>query len=442
MTQRKQGFNTWYLAGFLFSFLACQFSPTTISAQDESAGTFGASYLKIPVGAALMSVPDVVVGMDPDGSLAFSNPAGLARLPRGHAFFSRAAWLDELSLNAASVVLPVPAYDMGLSFGTRLLQAGELRGYDSNSQVVSEDTYYGLALSGALSKQFTSLGLSLGVGLTYLRERLPGETGDGLSMSLGASYLRGAHYVGMFAQDLGGKISFEGRDYPLDSRYVLGYGYAFNRGWGRLDVGTQLVVSRSDIKRVQFGAAYHLPRFFVLRGGVDRAFDAPTTAQFPLSAGFGVRYGTLMLDYAFTPQDYFANTHTFSVGVSFGAGAAMHTASELTLVRAEVPGPVPHPSKQLAKEGTPDVKPSQPSADPSASPTATFLIVAGSHTRAESARAEARALQLVKVPAEVEPTGERFIVLVGRFQTRTAAEKALARYEKQGHRFEIQAKAH
>lgn len=449
MTQRKQGLMTWFLAGFLFSFWICQFSPTAVVAQDEGTGSYGAAYLKIPVGPTLMSVPDVLAGMDPDASLAFSNPAGLSHLTRGCAFFSRAAWLDELSLNAASVVLPVARYDMGFSLGTRLLQAGTLLGYDSNDRVVSEESYYGLAISGALSKRFSPLGLSLGVGLNYLRERLPGETGDGLSMSVGASYENGAHHVDVFAQDLGGEISFEGRDYPLDSRVVVGYGYAFVQSWGRLDVGTQFAVCRSDMERLQFGAAYHFPRFFVLRGGLDRPFDSPTTTQLPLSAGLGVRYGTFMLDYAFTPQEYFENTHTFSIGVSFGHGGASHRGSAPGAAGARTTGPA---TPQGATPMTEDLsvplsgtatRPTSPAAVPSQGASAQepaltkYLIVAGLHARAESARAEARALQLVKVPAIVEERQGGFGVLVGRYDTRKAAEKALASYERQGHRFQI-----
>lgn len=430
MMRRKQGAPKRRLAAILFLLLSCQLFPTTTLAGDETAGTFGASYLRIPVGAALMSVPDVVAAMDPDGSLAFSNPASIAWVSQSCVFFSRATWLDELSLNAAGAVVPFPKYDLALSLGSRILYAGQLKGFDNDGEVVSEDSYYGMALSSALSKKFQRLGLSVGVGATYMREHLPVEVGDGVTMSFGASYERNNHHIDIFAEDVGGDISFEGHDYPVDGRYALGYGYAFNRRSGRLDVGTQAMFSHSKLNRVQLGAAYHFHRFFIFRGGFDRPFDAPETAQLPFGAGLGFRYGTMMLDYAFAPQEYFASTHTFSVGFSFGAGAA----------RSAVMAPVLEPTASSPEfNPRPVVKSGSSSPNPGREPKTNYAIVAGVHSRAESARAEVRALRLVKVPASMETAGDRFKVLVGRYQTLEAANSALERYEKQGHRFQVEA---
>jgi len=430
MMRRKQKGERQRLAGLLFLFITCQCFPTALFAGDETAGTFGASYLRVPVGAALMAVPDVVASMDPDGSLAFSNPAGISRVSQSCVFFSRANWLDELSLNAAGAVVPIPRHGLAFSFGSRLLYAGELNGFDGDDQVVSEDSYYGLALSTALSKRFDGLGLSLGVGVTYMREHLPAETGDGLAVSFGMSYERSSHHIDVFAEDVGGTMSFEGHKYAVAGRYALGYGYAFNRGWGRLDVGTQIVFSHSALSDVQLGAACHLNRFFIFRGGFDRAIDGAQDDQLPIGAGLGFRYGSLMLDYAFTPQEYFTSTHTFSVGFSFGGGS-MGGAT----LSAAVP-PVPSSTNLAAeraasKEPAPVKKPKEQAAK--------YEIIAGVHSRAESARAEIRALRLVKVAASLETVGDRYKVLVGRYPTLEAANSALERFEKLGHRFQLEA---
>lgn len=430
MMRRKQKGTRRRLAGILFLLLTCPFFPAILFAGDDTVGTFGASYLRVPVGAALMSVPDVVAAMDPDASLAFSNPAGIAWVSQSCVFFSRANWLDELSLNAAGAVVPFPRYNLALSVGSRLLYSGQLQGFDNDDQVVSEDSYYGLALSTALSKKFERLGLSVGVGATYMREHLPAEVGDGVTMSFGASYERNNHHVDVFAEDVGGDISFEGHDYPVAGRYALGYGYAFSRSWGRLDVGTQVMLSHSELDRVQLGAAYHFHRFFIFRGGFERPFDAPETAQLPFGAGLGFRHGTLMLDYAFTPQQYFASTHTFSVGFAFGAGAA----------RSAMMAPAVEPAGASTNSTPrPADKPEAFSATPPRETTPKYAIIAGVHSREESSRAEVRALSLLKVPATVETVGNRFTVVIGRYKTLEAANSALERYEKQGHRFQVEA---
>jgi hypothetical protein len=187
---------------------------------------------------------------------------------------------------------------------------------------------------------------------------------------------------------------------------------------------------------------YHLPRFFILRSGLDRVFEGPATARLPLSAGFGLRYGNFMLDYAFTPQEYFENTHTFSVGVSFGGGSGVIQTGEP--VYGAIERAVPVAGAQPAATARQDVSDSAGTATPGSKPTpaTTYAIVAGSHARVESAESEARALTLVKVPATVEADQDAFVVVVGRYASQKEAKKALIRYENRGHRFEIRPEPH
>ncbi len=432
MMRRKQKGVHRSIAGILFLLVTCQFFPTTALASDESVGTFGASYLRIPIGAELMCVPDVVAAMDPDASLAFSNPAGISRVLHSSVFFSRANWMEELSLNSAGAVIPIPRHGLAFSIGSRLLYAGEVNGFDGADQLVAEESYYGLALSTSLSKEFKGTGLSVGAGVTYMREHLPAEVGDGFAMSVGASYERGNHRVDAFAEDVGGQISFEGHEYDVAGRYTLGYGYAFRRSWGRVNVGTQVVFSHTELSDLQLGAACHLNRYFIFRAGVDSPVDGTPGEQLPFGAGLGFRYGSLMLDYAFTPQEYFANTHTFSVGFSFGGGRSVAPALSSAAGPKSSPAALSIPSQPAAQEVPPVA--AQPK-----KPAVTYEIIAGVHSREESARAEIRALRLVKVPASLEPAGDRFKVLVGRYDSLEAANSALERYEKLGHRFQIEA---
>jgi hypothetical protein len=69
-------------------------------------------------------------------------------------------------------------------------------------------------------------------------------------------------------------------------------------------------------------------------------------------------------------------------------------------------------------------------------------VVAGRHSRLESASAEVRALQLLKVPAVVQTTsGRSYRVVIARYDTLAEAQKAVKNFEKRGHRFTIVAGA-
>jgi len=423
---------------------------------NEEAGTFGAAFLRIPVGAKAMTLPGVVAGMRPDASMIFSNPAVLAEISAGEVYLSRANWLDDLSLNAIGLVVPAPL-DLKWSFGSRLLYSGGLKGYDAAGQVVSEDSYYDLDFSTALSRRFTGIGLGVGVGVTYLREHLPQENGRGVVFSLGTSYQRSGHRVELVAEDIGGALSFPSRDYPIDSRYGIGYGRSFRPAWGVFDVGTQMSFSRSKAKRFRIGAAYLANPFLTLRTGFEHVFSAPETSQMPVSAGFGFHFGALTLDYAYTSQEYFSSTHTVSFLYSFGlspGGDAMRpntrrrsegrkppVAQPVTTAKATAKAQ-PRPTDQEKPVAKPaDPKPAQDAAagknKPEKGASGGFAVIAGVHSRMESAQAEVRALRLLKIPAVVDKSGGHLRVLIAKYGSRKKAEKALAKFRKKGHVFRV-----
>lgn len=418
----------------------------------EDTGTFGATFLQIPVGGPAMTVPGVLAGMRPDASLMFSNPAALCGMSSNQVYLTRANWLEDMSLNAVGLVVRMPM-ELKWSLGSRLLYSGGLQGFDNTGQLVAEESYYDAALSTGVSRMFPRLGLGLGFGVTYLREHLPMETGKGFVYSVGATYERGPNRFEVSAQNLGGTLEFEARAYPVDSRYTVGYGRSFRQDWGRFDVGTELTVSQSDYQRFQVGAAYIANPFLTLRTGFYRDFSAPTQSRLPVSAGFGVHLGDLTLDYAFTPQEYFSTTHTLSFAYSFGAHDAPYAVAPPRKAPANAESQVlPTRKGSKGNSAAPNEKinptPASPPAaaagnaattTPDTFPTrdGMYALVAGIHGRIESAQAEMRALHLLKIPAVVETSGSRYRVLIGRFDSGKDAETAAEKYRKKGHVFNV-----
>jgi hypothetical protein len=421
-------------ASVVLCFLAL-IHPVLLHASVEDAGTYGASFLRIPVGAAAISSPDVVAAMDPDATLIFSNLASLGDLRTAQLCVSRSNWLDDLSMNAASLGAPIPRLGLVWSLGSRFLYSGGIQGFDDSENLVDSQSYYGVALSTAVSRRFTRTGIALGAGITYLRESLPMETGDGIAFSFGASYARAGHRVDVYAENVGGSLDYTGREYPIESEYVAGYGYSILRAPARLDVGTQIVASGSGITRVEFGGAYRFHRMMTIRAGYNYAFDAPPQSPFPLSAGLGFRYRNLSLDYAYTSQEYFSSTHTFSVGISFGSGSNPLDTRSRRDGGAVTPEPLSSGQPAAPSAATPTAAPEKIAPRPADGPK--FLITGGTHARRESAESEVRALKLLKIDATVEAVGNQYRVVIEKLDSRAKAETALAKYESRGHRFRL-----
>jgi hypothetical protein len=206
---------------------------------------------------------------------------------------------------------------------------------------------------------------------------------------------------------------------------MAGAGRVFNSGAGQFFAGIQASTSDAYGNRVRFGVDYAITPAFTLRGGFNDNLDA-TQAATSINAGLGMRYGAFALEYAYTPQDYFSSSHTFSLAYCFGAHTS--TPGPATVPVGDLAPPVPRTPAPLPMDTTPVVHPAT---------TTTYELVSGSHASRESAEQEVRTLRNLKIPAEVAAEGPRFRVVIGRFASFDDADHARFHYRASGHDFLI-----
>ncbi|MCI0453096.1 MAG: SPOR domain-containing protein [Candidatus Latescibacteria bacterium] len=393
----------------------------------QGAGTYAAPFLKIPVGARLMSSPDVVAGLAPDATVMYANPAFLAGLPRGAAFVTTSEWLDNLTFTSAGFALPIGSQGTVLGVGATFLYSGGVQGYDAALNPVSEESFYDMGLDLTVSHAFRGTGLALAAGTTIIREHVLPTDGSGYAFHLGASYWMGPNLFHAAARDLGGTVSFDSESWSVAPEYSFGGGRIFASRLGQFFAGAQFADSDAYGTRLQLGVDYQFNPTLTLRSGFTENMDNEQRGA-PFNAGFGLHYGVMTLDYAYTPQEYFSSVHTFSLSYTFGGPKqgtrAMVPTGDLAPPIADSE-PVPPPSRMAVPK------------EPSSSTGGSYVLLAGSHAWLESARAEVRALQLLQIPAKIESNGSRYRVVVGRFTSDDAAEKARREYASAGHAFTI-----
>ena len=418
------------------SFLALAFvglvgAFTDVCAQSSGAGTYAAPFLKIPVGARLMASPDVVAGLSPDATLMYSNPAFLSGLPRAQAFISTSEWLDNLIFTSAGVALPIGKQGTVLGIGTTFLYSGGIQGYDASLNVVSEESYYDVGFDVTVSHAFQGTGLSLAAGTTIIQEHVLPNSGTGFAFQAGASYATGPYLLSAAARDLGGTVKFYTESFSIAPEYMFGAGRVFGSRAGQFFTGAQVVESDAFGTRVQLGVDYQFNQALTLRSAINDNLDNSQRGS-PFNAGFGFHYGLATLDYSYTPQEYFSSVHTFSLSYAFG-GQPRGTGSSVVVPSGDFSPPisdsepVPPPVR-----GEPGLKSSAQSQSSGA-----YVLLAGSHAWLESARAEVRALELLKIPSKIESNGTRFRVVVGRYKSADEAEAARREYASAGHAFTV-----
>jgi SPOR domain len=388
-------------------------------------GSYAAPFLKIPVGARLMTSPDAVAGMQPDASLMFSNPAFMTGVPAAQAFISTSQWLDDLTFSAAGVALPIGNGSTVVGLGSTLLYSGGLKGYDDAMAIVSEQSYYNVGLDMVVSHRF-STGLSAAVGATALREHIYPYDGTGYAFHVGASYWLGRTLLHGAARDLGGSVSYDGADrWTIAPEWMAGAGRVFDSAVGQFYAGGQVARSDAYGTRLQIGVDYQLNTMFALRTGVTNNTDS-AQPQTPFNAGFGVHYGAFAVEYAYTPQEYFSSTHTFTLSYAFGRN--MPATGPVAVPVGDLAPPVPEPQP---------VMPAPTRAAPRPAAATTFVLVGGSHSWLESARSEVRALELLKISSKIEQVAGHYRVVIGRYGTYDEANQARQRYKSAGHIFDI-----
>lgn len=415
------------------------------AAGGSDAGTYGAPFLSIPVGARQMASTDVVVGMSPDASVLFTNPAFLAGVPNTSIFFSTSNWLEELRLSSASLSFPLGrAYT--LSVGSSFLYSGGLQGYDDALNVVTEEDYYDLGATAAVARRF-GMGLSLGFGGTYIRQHLYPEDGSGYAFNVGASFERANYLVHLDARNIGGKVSFSDVNYTVDSHQNVGLARLFSTGWGNVYTGAQVVFSSSLPTRLELGVDYQVSQLFALRAALKDVSGAQSD-NLGLDAGFGVHYRKISLEYAYTPHDYFSSTHTFSLVLAPGATgeSSSYLDEEADEGKSETSRQTAPPRETPPAKATVDPAVAAGAAAATAVPLTTkeqttppqsYLIVSGTHSWESSANAEARSYEVLNIPATVEKVGDKYRVVIGRYDSRKDAVSAINKYKKSGQRFRL-----
>ena len=292
------------IAILLSAFLAAAGATEAISA-----GTSGAQFLGVGLGAAPSAMGGASVAIV-DGRAALAlNPAGLSRVG-GHTFsVAHASWLDEASYQFATYATPLGGRGaVGLA-----LQQGSLS-WDNTG----EGSFESGDFAGAVGYSYLlGQNLALGADVRYVSSTLGDESASSYAFDAGVLYLPTDRLsLGAAVRHLGPGMEFGDETDPLPVTLVGGAAYELQDLLFALDVEQQ---NDSDAA-VRFGVQYSPLEYLDLRAGL---IGGAESALAPYTAGVGFHMqDTWMLDYAYRPSDLGA-THQVALSAAFGGPAAI-----------------------------------------------------------------------------------------------------------------------
>jgi len=312
------------LRGILITFICVLFSGFVALTYGSDAGTTGANFLKIGVGARAVGMGEAQVAICNDVTSVFWNPAGLARTESQEASFVYSLWFEGIRLQYFSYAYRHPA--LGTFAGSiNYLSMGKIEGYRADGAKAGEVKAYDL--SGILSYgRSLPYDINGGINLKFIQQKLEEESSFAFGIDIGVigslgRWLRvkGLEELtcGINLQNLGSKVKFQKEEGSLPLNLKFGVGITKELLGDPLTVAIDGNMPNDNRFYGSLGIEYWVRDLIGLRLGYKSGQDLGNG----LSFGGGIKVNIFQLDYALVHCGELGYTHRIGIVAKFGKEA-------------------------------------------------------------------------------------------------------------------------
>jgi hypothetical protein len=287
-----------------------------INAFPQSAGNSGLSFLKFGFGARNIAMGDAGTSISNDVTAQFYNPAKLADNYDSELIFMHNEWIQDVRsevFGAKSVLFGLP---IAIGFNVTNISDIPIR---KTSMPEPESTFDANYFFGSISTGFNLLeDISLGATAKYLYEGLFTDEATGYAFDFGLNHrtqLKGLS-LSMVIKNIGSMNSLRNEETKLPAEFRVGPSYIVNSEDSdfEITIATELqkYFDTNDI-HLNFGTEIVYNKLIALRGGYQSGYISKD-----YTAGLGLFWGNLKLDYAFLPFSFgLGNANLFSLQLKF-----------------------------------------------------------------------------------------------------------------------------
>ncbi|MFA7228630.1 MAG: PorV/PorQ family protein [Melioribacteraceae bacterium] len=286
---------------------------SAISAQ--SAGNAGLSFLKFGFGARNVALSDLgVIAVDDLTALNY-NPSLLAIDSKTQLSFTHNSLLSDLNSEMFAGSFSILGIPIAAGINTTNITGIEVRSNPGEAESEFSAHYF----AGSLSTAFEPVNnFYVGVTFKYLHENLFSDNAGGYGVDLGASYLTPFNGLsfGASVRNIGSmnELREEPTKLPTDLRVGASYEYSLINS--RLDftflTGFQKYTLQDD-SHLHFGGEAVYDNLIAIRIGYAGGYDSRS-----VSAGFGLHWKGINLDYAYVPVKFgLGDSHIISFTYTF-----------------------------------------------------------------------------------------------------------------------------
>ena len=295
--------------------------PPTLHA---SAGTEGASFLDIPVGAGPAAMGSAYIALATDAYAPTHNPAGLGFLKDIEVAGQHLAYIQSIRYEHLGAVLPLsPSGDEGAHRGV-----GVSIQHVGSGDIARTDVANGVPVTGlgSYSSEWSAYNLSYGqtitsdwsVGVTgkAIRAAIDDVSATAYAADIGTLYRWSDRLtLAATAVNLGTSLTFLTDGDPLPMAVHVGGAYRATPRWLLTSEG---VYRKTGLASVGFGAQWQPVEAVSLRTGYKTETLKGLDALAGLSAGLGLQVWGQELAYAWVPYGELGNAQYLSFIARFG----------------------------------------------------------------------------------------------------------------------------
>ncbi len=282
--------------------------PAVAWAQGSSTGE---SYLKFLFPARVLSMGEAPIADPSNATSSFANPACLASSNSAEIMFSQLQWIQDVQTQLLSASVPLPLGTASLAISSTSVGDIEVRDVPGPS-LGTFNAHFNTFQVGYGATLFQDF--SFGATAKYLYDKLYVDDASGFGVDFGALYkspMDGLTF-GLSLTNYGNMNKLRTQASDLPSRSNLGLNYQIFESEfkfiGNLAVSKE---TNSGTTAIHVGAEVNYNDLLSLRLGYQTSYDIRG-----LSAGLGIHYSILQLDYAFVPfSQGFGEAHIITMAV-------------------------------------------------------------------------------------------------------------------------------
>ena len=281
--------------------------PSLLLSQGSSSGAVSLKFPTTPfvaaTGESFISDPAALQSI-------FINPANIASRESYGVLFSHTEWIQDIRTECLSIAAPLSFGSLSLSVENTSVDGLEFRTIPGPAQgtFTVQSTAFQLTYGVAVTRD-----IRIGVAPKYLYEKIFVDEATGYGFDTGLLYttpLDGLT-VGCSLTNLGSLSAFRNERTDLPSQIRLGGTYSFKLD--ELVFRTAAAFSSelgTSINHCSIGGEAIYDQTITARIGYQTGFDTRG-----ISAGIGIRYSIVMIDYAYLPFSLqIGNSHLISIG--------------------------------------------------------------------------------------------------------------------------------